>query len=85
MTLMRSWDKGCINFSQRYLSGTRTSWSKQLTNLRVVSTLFNTKQESRLDLGNAPDKKLHCFCFQQQGTEKQTVFDKELAEHMRNK
>lgn len=84
MTLMRSWDKGCINFSQRYLSGTRTSWSKQLTNLRVVSTLFNTEQESRLDLSNALDKELHCFNFQQQGKEKQTVFDKELSEHMRN-
>lgn len=83
MTLMKSWDKGCINFSQSYLSGTRTSWSKQLTN-RVVSTLFNTEQESRLDLGNALDKELHCFCFQQQGKEKQTVFDKELSEHMRN-
>lgn len=61
------------------------SWSKQLTNLCVVSTLFNTEQESRLDLSNALDKKVHCFYFQQQGKEKQTVFDKELSEHVRNK
>lgn len=45
------------------------------SNLRVVSTLFNTEQESRLDLGHALDNKLHCFYFQEQGKEKQTVFD----------
>lgn len=74
MTLMKAVTSGCINFSQHYLSGAGLSLSKQLTNLSVVSTLFNKEQESRFDLSNAWKSPLFLFLKTRKEKRKQTVF-----------